>query len=404
MSANSTQKISVATAVIIGMNAMIGAGIFSIASLLSSKVGPAGILTYLFAFIAVWFMAKSIARVAYLYPQEGSFYAYAKQWGGHTLGLLSAGAYLVGLLIAMGLLCKYAGFYLHEVFPTVSSHTLGLILLTILVLANIMGLVLSQLGQYILIVCTVFPLITTTIMCLSKFNTANLTPFMPYGPMSVITATKVAIFGLFGFECTASLFNVVKDPEKNVPKALTYSLLLVGIIYLLFISSIVLSIPLTIFALNPTITIPAALKTIFPHNDFILFCVTLSILSAIVGTIHSMIWTSSELMLSYFKFLNIKSINKAISKKIITQKTTVLIAGLAILSSYLFIENMNVFFSLTDVALIFAFLTSMITLLKLPGEWKSGQNITTVLGIITALVIFAVAIETLAQNVITIFN
>ena len=56
MSTNSSNKIGVATAVIIGMNAMIGAGIFSIASLLSSKVGPAGILTYLFAFAAVWFI------------------------------------------------------------------------------------------------------------------------------------------------------------------------------------------------------------------------------------------------------------------------------------------------------------------------------------------------------------
>lgn len=404
MSTKSADKIGVKTAVIIGMNAMIGAGIFSIASLLSSKVGPAGILTYLFAFAAVWFMAKSLSRVAYLYPQEGSFYIYAKQWGGHTLGLLSAGAYLIGLLIAMGLLCKVAGNYLHEVFPAISSHALGLIMLGVLIVANVMGLVLSQVGQYILIVCTVFPLVTTTVMCLTQINFDHLTPFMPYGPISIIEGTKVAIFGLFGFECTASLFNIMEKPEKNVPKALTYSLLLVGVIYLFFISSIILSIPLSVFTLNPNITIPGALRTVFPENNFILFCVTLSILSAIVGTVHSMIWSSSELMLSYLKFMKFPSLQRAITRGKINQKVTVLIAGLAILSSYLFIENMTVFFAMTDIGLIFALITAMIPLLKLKKEWASGQNITTVLGIVSALVIFAVAVETLVENIIKMIS
>lgn len=404
MSSNSSQKIGVRTAVIIGMNAMIGAGIFSIASLLSSKVGPAGILTYLFAFAAVWFMAKSLSRVAYLFPQEGSFYNYAKQWGGHNLGLISAGAYLIGLLIAMGLLCKVAGLYLHEIFPTVSAYHLGLIALVILVLGNIMGVVLSQAGQYILIVCTVFPLITTTVMCLSKANFANLTPFMPYGPYNILEATKTAIFGLFGFECTASLFNVVQDPEKNVPKALTYSLMMVGFIYLLFICSIILSIPLVTFTLNPDITIPEALRTIFPENTFILQCVRLSILSAIIGTVHSMIWSSSELMVSYFRFLRIPAIKMALSKNLINQKITVLIAGSAILSSYLFISNADMFFSLTAVTIIFAIITSIMPLLQIKSEWKSGQNIITLLGVGTGLTIFAVALVTLSQNVITVMS
>lgn len=402
MSTDSTQKISVTTATIIGMNAMIGAGIFSIASLLSSKVGPAGILTYLFAFAAVWFMAKSLARVAFLYPQEGSFYNYAKQWGGHCLGLVSAGAYLIGLLIAMGLLCKVAGHYLHEVFPAYSAYSLGLVLLGLLVIANIMGIVLSEAGQYILIVCTVFPLITTTIMCLSKMSLANLTPFMPYGPYNIIEGTKTAIFGLFGFECTASLFNIVEKPEKNVPKALTYSLLMVGVIYFLFISSIILSIPLHTFMMNPNITIPEALRTIFPENTFILSLVRISILSAIIGTVHSMIWSSSELMVSYLRFLKVPAIKTALSRGTINQKITVLIAGASILSSYLFIDHADMFFNLTAVSIIFAIITSIIPLLKLPKEWKSGQNVTTILGLVTAFVIFAVAIESLIENVITV--
>ena len=98
---HSSQKIGLTTATIIGMNAMIGAGIFSTPTKLLSYVGPAGILAYLFVVIAVWFMASSFARLGQLFPTEGSFYTYARQWGGHSMGLVSSGSYILGIVIAI---------------------------------------------------------------------------------------------------------------------------------------------------------------------------------------------------------------------------------------------------------------------------------------------------------------
>ena len=117
MSQNQTQKIGVGTATIIGMNAMIGAGIFTAPNALASNVGPAGILAYLFVVVAVWFMGLSLARVAELFPQEGAFYAYVKPLAGHTAGLLANLSFLLGPSIAMGLLTYEAGKYLHPFIP-----------------------------------------------------------------------------------------------------------------------------------------------------------------------------------------------------------------------------------------------------------------------------------------------
>ncbi|MGE0207406.1 MAG: amino acid permease, partial [Candidatus Babeliales bacterium] len=125
----SSKKISLATATIVGMNAMIGAGIFAVPTALASNVGPAGILTFTFVIIAVWFMGSSMARLAQLFPQEGSFYIYAKQWSGHIGGLIAAGSYLVGLLIAMGLLTQEAGGNLHDYLPFFSAFTWSIITL-----------------------------------------------------------------------------------------------------------------------------------------------------------------------------------------------------------------------------------------------------------------------------------
>jgi len=401
MAQSSTEKIGIKTAIIIGMNAMIGAGIFGITSLLGSQVGPAGILTYLFAISAVWFIAQSFARVAYLYPQEGSFYLYSKQWAGHTVGVITAGAYLIGLLIAMGLLCTICGMYLHNMMPHYSATILGLCILASLVALNMVGMAFSKVGQYVLIALTLYPLIITTLLCLTKINIANLRPFMPYGPMSVITGTKVAIFGLFGFECIASLFSIVENPEKNVPSALRYTIIYVGIIYFIFIMSMLLAIPQEVFIDNPRITIPEILEHLFPSQQFITTSVGVSILFAIMGTIHAMIWASSALMMSYFKVLHIPSLKRAIAHNKIGHKTCVLIAGLVILTTFLSVSNLDMFFSLTAVPLIFAFITSIIPLLNLKSEWESGQNYLTIIGLICALIIFAVAVEDLLKNLIT---
>src|SRR5437870_2808444 len=139
----SQQKIGVATATIIGMNAMIGAGIFGIPIALSIKAGPIGIVTTLLVALSVLFIALSLARVAELFPVEGSFYTYAKQWGGHVMGLISAGAYLIGLTIAMGLLTQKAGVYLQHYFPSVTAYTLGLCTLIMLTALNAFGMALS---------------------------------------------------------------------------------------------------------------------------------------------------------------------------------------------------------------------------------------------------------------------
>lgn len=404
MAVEKSQKIGVATATIVGMNAMIGAGIFSMTSSLASGVGPASMLSYLFAFFAVWFIAQSVARAAYLWPQEGSFYTYAKQWGGHTMGLLAAGGYIFGFLIAMALLCKIAGAYLHGIFPSLSGQTLGLITLGSLIGLNILGVALSQIGQYILIIFTVFSLLATTGLCLLHLDFANLTPFMPYGPWSILQGTRIAIFGLFGFECVTSLFNIVEHPEKNVPKALQYSLLLVGIIYFAFIGSIVMSIPSHVFTDNANVTIPQALQYLYPNSSWIVHLITFSILSAIIGTIHSMIWAGSELIASYFRFLKINSVKKLVANGWITQRFGVVVCGVLMFFFFTTVTNIDLFFTLTNIGLIFCFATTMIALLFQRSEWKSGQNIKTILGLITACIIFGISIQDLLAKIMPLLT
>ena len=156
------KKIGLFTATIIGMNAMIGAGIFSIPAALASNVGPVGVLTYVFVAISVWFIAQSLSRLSELFPEEGSFYIYSKKWAGHLGGLLTSFSYFISMVIGMGLLCKISGIYLKYYFYNTDSFLLGKYTLIGLSFLNILGVTISQLGQIILIFFTVFPLLVIT--------------------------------------------------------------------------------------------------------------------------------------------------------------------------------------------------------------------------------------------------
>jgi amino acid transporter len=398
MSQNTAQKINLTNATIIGVNALIGGGIFATPAKLALTVGTAGIFSFIFAFIAVWFMAQAIARVAYLYPQEGSFYVYAKAWGGHWMGILSIGSYIFGLLIALGLLCKISGLYLAGLTGIQEPLYFGIGVLLFVVLFNIAGLKLSLLAQYILLFFTLLPLVAATILGLLQFDSSLLATVTHFELPSVAQGVTTIIFGFFGFECLNSLFGIVENPGKNVPRAIQYTLLIVGALYFLFISAMLFSIPQDWYVQNPNLTPAQALSILYPSITHLELFMSTCILLAIIGVIHSMTWGIGQLIFSFLKLLKNKTVDTLIKQQTITDKTTIIFSGLIMLINLITLDSIDLFFSLTNVFLIFAYTSAMLPLLFLKNEWKSGQNIGTVLGIITALIIFIVAIETVMNE------
>jgi len=399
MSDQNLHKIGLATAIIIGMNAMIGSGVFTAPSALATEVGPAGILAYIFVVAAIWFMGSSLARLAELFPGEGSFYLYAKQWGGHKVGMLAIFSYILGAIVAMGLLLRITGEYLVKFFPAYSSLYLSGVVLAVLILANVFGVAFSRFGQHLLIFLTVSPLIIITLMCLTEAKFANIIPFAPYGYWNVLKATRIVIFGFFGFECAASLYKVVKDPHKNVPRAFSWSILGVGALYTLFVSSIIFATPPDFIA-NAYEPITDILLKLFPQHIWLINVLHISILSAIIGSIHSMIWSVSHLIMSIIDKVRSPRIHLLKKRGVISQPLLVVIVGLLMGLACASLQNIDLFFSIIALFVVFTYILSMITLLTLPSEWKSGNNIKTIIGMLTALTIFYFAADSLVEEVI----
>jgi amino acid transporter len=350
-------KMGLSTALIISINSMIGAGIFSVPIQLATQAGPAGLATYALVAGVVLLIALALSRTAATFPGEGSFYHYAHQWGGHEIGLLAAGCYITGLVIALGLLTGLAGTYLHTFIPGCTPFTLSLILLALLTIANCCNLTIARFGNYLLACCTIIPLIITTIWCFFHARLANITPFMTHSLFDTLAVCQAIVFGFFGFESSASLFALVKNPKKTVPQAITASLILVSILYILFTASLMLALPLHAFTLAAEQNLPLTiiLKPLFIGYEWLLSLLNLSITTALLGVLYSMIFSCSRLLVSLSKKAHAQ-------KREVSPRKAVLIISSGILFCVSTLSNPNLFFSLTALFILTAFSLSIASL------------------------------------------
>jgi len=382
-------KIGLPSAVILCMNAMIGAGIFATPALLANSAGPAGIIAYFFVVIAVLFLALSLAQLAREYPEEGSFYLYAKQWSGRMGGLLASGSYILGISIALGALIQIASSYLTQLVPNLNQFYATASLIFGIYSLNIFGPKLVQAGQAFFISCTLFSILSTIVLCLLNAKTSNLTPFAPHGIAPIFRQISTAIFSFFGFESITALYKKVDNPGKNISKAVILSLSFVALLYLTFLGSILLAIPSKIFTTS-TMPLSQAILEMYPKYSWLAKIIAISIFTALCGVLQSLLYAISNLAQTFVKNLNLNATNPIVRSKYSFEIILTLMTGFITLLSFS-INKIGIFFNLASIFVILAFILSIITLVvKDKGSAKS--KIVPILGLITGSLILLNAI------------
>lgn len=390
-------KLGLTSAIILCMNAMIGAGIFATPAILANSAGPAGILAYFFVVIAVLFLALSLAQLAREYPEEGSFYLYAKQWSGKMGGLLASGSYILGISIALGALIQIASSYLTVLIPSLSSAYSTAILIFGIYSLNIFGPKIVQAGQTFFISCTLFSIISTIILCLCNAKISNLTPFAPYGMTPVFRQISTAIFSFFGFEAITALYKKVDHPGKNIPKAVILSLSFVALLYLTFVGSILLAIPSTVFR-SSTTTLSQAILEMYPQFSWLAKLLAISIFTALCGVLQSLLYAISNLTQIFVKNLNSRITNPIVRSHYSFEIILTIMTGLITLISFS-TNQLGIFFNLASIFVILAFILSIITLV-LRNKSSKKSKVIPVLGLITGTLIFLNAIYSFLLEVI----
>lgn len=390
---NHQEKIGFGSALIIAINAMVGAGVLAMPAVLARNVGPACIFSFLLSVFAVLCIGLSLGRVAHIYPGDGWNYRYPSQWAGHLVGMYSAFSYIVAVIIAMGFLVQQAGCWVHNLIPylfTQQQWGIGVLLvLTFLVLA---GTEVAATGQYVIAVFVLAPLLYTSFICWQHIQPAYFSPFMPEGFSSVFNALPHALFGLIGFECVASLSSVVENPSKTVPRVFVTAIICVGILYLVFVCGILFAIPKQFLTDDLNHTLAAVLQTVFPMHRFFSQLVLVGGTFAIIGTLHSMIWSVSSLLMDIVKKVRFSGMRLMVHHGWWNRMASVIIAASGMLLISL-IAPPRWLMPLTALFVVPSYLFSIMPLLFIRHEWYSGRNLVTLAGLVSGGLIFYFALQ-----------
>lgn len=227
----------------IGAGTMVGAGIFVFPGLAGGQAGPAATVSFAIGAVIALLVALPTAELATAMPESGGGYYFVSRGLGTLAGTLVGIGQWVGLVFASAFYLVGFGHYAIKLLedvgvPLGSSTTLwalgaGLLLTLIgLVGTEKAGQLQNGLVGLLLTVLTLL-LGYGLLDVLGLIGDQHLPQvFAPEGTLSVFTTAALIFTSYLGFAQIATVAGDIKDPGRNVPRAILGSVILVAILYI----------------------------------------------------------------------------------------------------------------------------------------------------------------------------
>lgn len=232
------------SATMLGVGAMVGAGIFVLSGSAAGLAGPAVILAFIFNGIAAFAIGACYAELASTMPRAGGSYYWVKQTLGRPAGFavgwislyanavasalyaLGFGSFMVALLQRLGL-----------VLPEIMNLIFALFLSVTVTYVQFRGIKDLRAIENIVTLTKIFLLLVlvaggASILLTKPEPLGAFSPFAPNGLQGVLLAMAVLFVAFEGFEVITRTGEEIINPERNIPRAIFASIFLVVILYL----------------------------------------------------------------------------------------------------------------------------------------------------------------------------
>lgn len=232
-------------------------GIYSVLAISLIAAGPVFFWAFPIVLIGQLLVTGVFGELVSKWPLQGSVYAWARELIGPRYGWFTGWAYMWGLTLALSALSLAAAGFLLGAFG-VNAPSYGTTVLTglgVLVFgsaANMIGRQLLRTLLYLSMTCELVASlgIGTALLFFHRTNSFSVlfsSAGTGHGPHWVFSAFFGVVafigFSFLGFESAGSIAEEVKESRRVLPKAITLSLLVAGILVMYASLGIVLSIP-----------------------------------------------------------------------------------------------------------------------------------------------------------------
>jgi len=236
-----------------GMTCMIGSGWLFGAYKAAKLAGPGALIAWLIGGAAILCIALTYIELGSMLPRIGGMVRYMDYTHGALAGFLTAWCNWLAIVTVIPVeavasiqyLSSWPWQWAHNLFNpgTSALSTTGLLLASLLVvfyfLINYWSVRLFLRFMVLITVVKIFvPFFTVIALIYSGFHAANFTAyqhtFLPFGWAGIFTAvaTSGIVFAFHGFQSIINLAGEAKNPGRNVPLAIIFSIVVVLILYL----------------------------------------------------------------------------------------------------------------------------------------------------------------------------
>ncbi len=231
-------NLPIAIFIIIGM--VIGAGIWVSPAAYLSRTGPGIFLSYLIAVIPAVFVAYLIAYIGSAFPVAGGTYVITSRLLGGFGGFMTVWLVILAVGSAIAFLAATLGVFIGQALGIPPESELlfvlivGVSALVIFYFLNWVKVEISGLIELILtIVGDILVMVIFIIAAIPHFNPSNFEPLFPLGVGPVMFAGLTFFFSYTGFTLILDVAGEIKNPKKNIPRALLISMIALTVLYVL---------------------------------------------------------------------------------------------------------------------------------------------------------------------------
>ena len=238
MTESSTLKrsLGLATVVSLGINGVIGQGIFLLPGKAAGMMGPSAGLALLMGGVLCFLIALCFAEVSARFDATGGAYVYAREAFGDFVGFEVGWMTCCVAIISWAALANGFTLVLSHFWPAASEgltqNLVALSVITGLTLVNTMG---AHWGAAVVKFFTVAKLIPLTLFIavgLFFIEPAHFEPFAPHGTAPLADTTMLLLYAYAGFETLVVPAGEMDNPQRNVPRALFIVMAVVTVVYM----------------------------------------------------------------------------------------------------------------------------------------------------------------------------
>ena len=219
----------------IGIGQIIGSGIMALTGICIALTGAGTPFAFILAAILVICPNTVLAVLGSAVPATGGMYTYVRDYIGKKTGFFYLALLVAGQLVLAMFAITFAE-YMCSLLPGLNQTVIAFAILTICYVMNLLGIDLAAKLQNVLVVVLLAALVLFIGFGLPKVDWSvfkGIDAIMPNGVVGFLTGASLLTFATGGAEFLSELGGEMKNPGRDLPRAMIGSTVIVAVIYAL---------------------------------------------------------------------------------------------------------------------------------------------------------------------------